>query len=376
MTATPFSRESGNLSGRVGDFVSPWRGPRRDLAGTLPRLSLGVWPTPLVRAHRLERALGGGTLLVKRDDLAGFGVAGNKTRPLEFLLGAAAAQGAEVLVTGGGPGSNFCPAAAMAARAAGLDCELIVWGDPASPNLALAAAAGATLLPTGGTRADADRAAIDELVTERAAELCAAGRPAFAVPRGGSTELGAVGFAVAAAELAQQLANQPAGHPVPSVIVLAVGSGGSCAGLLAGLAAVGLNVPVLGVSVSRPPELIGPRVLELARGCSRLLGTPAPDAGRLELLDARGPGFGVATDVERERAGLALHTEGLLLDETYGAEACSAAIDRLLADPAAPVLLWHTGGLLPAVAALRPSGTPVPSRTPVPSGTPVHRGAR
>ncbi|HEX4253025.1 MAG TPA: pyridoxal-phosphate dependent enzyme [Pseudonocardia sp.] len=347
------------------------------MAGDLPRLQLGIWPTPLVRAHRLERAVGGGTLLVKRDDLAGFGVAGNKTRPLEFVLGEAVAQGAEVFVTGGGPGSNFCPAAALAARAAGLDCELVVWGDPASPNLALATAAGATLRPTGGTRADADRAAIDDLVAQRAAELTAAGRPAFAVPRGGSTELGAVGFAVAAAELAAQLADQPhlpdqrERHPTPSVIVLAVGSGGSCAGLLAGLAASGLDIPVLGVSVSRPPEQIGPRVLDLARGCARLLGTPPPDPRLLQLRDARGPGFGLATDLERERAGLALRTEGLLLDETYGAQACSAALDRLLADPAAPVLLWHTGGLLPAVTALRPS-----RRTPAPSTSEANRGAR
>ncbi|HEX4358191.1 MAG TPA: pyridoxal-phosphate dependent enzyme [Pseudonocardia sp.] len=357
MTATPFSRESGNSSGRVADFVGPGRGPRRDLAGTLPRLSLGVWPTPLVRADRLARALGGGTLLLKRDDLAGFGVAGNKTRPLEFLLGEARALGAEVFVTGGGPGSNFCPAAAMAARAAGLDCELVVWGDPHSANLALAVAAGARLWPTG----DSDREAIDDLVHRRADELSGAGRPAFAVPRGGSTALGAVGFAVAAAEVAEQLA---ALAVTPALIVFAVGSGGSVAGLLAGLAAVGLDLPVLGVSVSRPPEQIGPRVLELARGCARLLGTPPPDARRLELVDARGPGFGLATDLERERAGLALRTEGLLLDETYGAEACSAAIDRLRADPAAPVLLWHTGGLLPAVTALRRSTTT------------AHRGAR
>ena len=351
--------------GRAGDQY-------HSQATLLPRVSLGIWPTPLVRADRLARAVGGGTLLVKRDDLAGFGVAGNKTRPLEFLLGEARALGAEVFVTGGGPGSNFCPAAAMAARAAGLDCELVVWGDPASPNLALAAAAGATLRPTGGTRADADRAVIDDLVHRRADELSAAGRPAFAVPRGGSTELGAVGFAVAAAELAAQLAVRPP----PSVIVLAVGSGGSCAGLFAGLAAAGLDVPVLGVSVSRPPDQIGPRVLQLAGGCARLLGTPLPDPGRLELLDARGPGFGLATELERERAGLALRTEGLLLDETYGAEACSAAIDRLRADPAAPVLLWHTGGLLPAVAALRPSPTAPPSLTAQPSTSEANRGAR
>jgi 1-aminocyclopropane-1-carboxylate deaminase/D-cysteine desulfhydrase-like pyridoxal-dependent ACC family enzyme len=322
----------------------------------LPRVGLGVFPTPLVRAHRLESALGRGPLLLKRDDLAGFGVAGNKTRPLEFLLGEARARGAEVFVTGGGPGSNFCPAAAMAARAAGLDCELVVWGDPRSANLALAVAAGARLLPTG----DSDREAVDELVGRRADELAAAGRPAFAVPRGGSTKLGAVGFAVAAAEVAEQLA---ALGVTPALVVLAVGSGGSCAGLLAGLAAAGLAVPVLGVSVSRPPEQIGPRVLELARDCARLLGTAAPSERQLELVDARGPGFGAASPLELERAALVLRTEGLLLDHTYGAEAFSAAIDRLPADlgrplgePPGPVLLWHTGGLVPALSALQGAG--------------------
>ncbi|GAA5164191.1 D-cysteine desulfhydrase [Pseudonocardia eucalypti] len=305
----------------------------------LPRVRLGVFPTPLVRARRLERVLGSGPLLVKRDDLAGFGVAGNKTRPLEFLLGAAGARGAEVLVTGGGPGSNFCAAAAMAAASAGLACELVIWGEPYSPNLALARAAGARIRPTG----DTDRAAVDRLVLARAGELSAHGHPAYGVPRGGSTALGAVGFALAAAELAEQLGDQR--WDERPLVVLAVGSGGSCAGLLAGLAAVGLDLPVLGVSVSRPPEEIGARVRRLARECAELLGTAEP-AGRLEIVDARGPGFGTASALERDRARLALRTEGLLLDETYGAEAFSASVDRLAGGP---VLFWHTGGLLPAL---------------------------
>lgn len=313
-----------------------------DLVRRLPRVCLGVFPTPLVRAHRLERALGSGPLLVKRDDLAGFGVAGNKTRPLEFLLGAARARHAEVLVTGGSPGSNFCPGAAMAARALGMDCELVVSGDVGGANLALAAAAGARLLPTR----DSEREAVDALIVQRADQLTAHGRRAFAMPRGGSTELGAVGFALAAAELASQL------EAAPALIVIPVGSGGSCAGLLAGLATTGLAVPVLGVSVSRPLDQITQRVRELADGCARLLGSLQPGEHQLELIDARGPGFGRASPVERERAALVLRTEGLLLDETYGAEACSAAIDRLLADPAGPVVWWHTGGLMSAAVAI------------------------
>jgi 1-aminocyclopropane-1-carboxylate deaminase/D-cysteine desulfhydrase-like pyridoxal-dependent ACC family enzyme len=138
-----------------------------------PRFPLALLPTPLHRARRVEAALGVGPLLLKRDDLIGFGVAGNKTRPLEFLVGAALAEGADVIVTGGGPGSNFCPAAAMAARAGGLDCELVVWGEPGrAVNIALAIAAGATIVTTGSD----DREAVDALVEERAATLRAEGR--------------------------------------------------------------------------------------------------------------------------------------------------------------------------------------------------------
>jgi len=104
-----------------------------------PRFPLALLPTPLVAATRLTDALSCGPLLVKRDDLIGFGVAGNKARPLEYLLGAARQQAAQVLVTCGGPGSNFCAAAALAARVAGLRCEIVLWGDPdGAPNVALA----------------------------------------------------------------------------------------------------------------------------------------------------------------------------------------------------------------------------------------------
>ena len=304
------------------------------------RFPLGLFPTPLHRAHRLEAAVGSGPVWLKRDDLAGFAVAGNKTRPLEHLLGDALARGADVLVTGGGPGSNFCPAAALAARAAGLDCELVVWGDVGdAPNLAFAEAAGAVLRLTG----DADRSAVDRLVTERAAELTAAGRRPYAVPRGGSTGVGALGFATAAAELLEQIE--------PALVVLSVGSGGSVAGLTAGFAAAGADVPVLAVSVSRPLPDIAAHVAALAAECAALLGGPVPTPP--EWLDARGPGFGVASPRDRDAARLALRTEGLLLDDTYGAKAFAALLDR--PPGPGPVVFWHTGGLLPALDRFRRS---------------------
>ena len=321
-----------------------------------PRLPLGVLPTPLVPAPRLRAALGCGPLWIKRDDLAGFGVAGNKTRPLEYLLGDALARGADVLVTGGGPDSNFVAAAAMAARVAGIACELAVWGrglDP-TPNLALAAAAGATVVPLGDDR----RERVDAVVEERAAALRAAGRRPVAVPRGGSTPVGAAGFAVAAAELLEQVPDAPA------TVVLPLGSGGSTAGLLAGLSAAGVDTRVLAVSVSRPPAEITEKVLGLARACAELLGTPAPRPDRLEVVDHRGPGFGIAAVGDRAAAETLLRTEGLLLDDTYGAKAFAVALDRLGSGAMeGPVVLWHTGGVASALAHLtddRPALTGAP----------------
>ncbi len=309
----------------------------------LRRFPLALLPTPLMRAYRLEAALGCGPLLVKRDDLAGFAAAGNKARPLEYLLGAALDRGCDVLVTGGGPGSNFCPAAALAARAAGMDCELVIWGDvTAAPNVALAEAAGARLHLTGDRRRDV----VDTVVDERAATLAAQGRRPYPVSRGGSTATGAAGFAAAAGELAAQL-DEP-----PAFVALAVGSGASCAGLLAGLTASGREWPVLGISVSRPPAEVSAHIAELAGQCARLVGAAPPRLELLEIIDARGPGFGMTGDADRDRARLALHTEGLLLDDTYGAKAFAATVDRLPRPHPRPVVYWHTGGLVPVVAAL------------------------
>ena len=143
-----------------------------------PRLKLGSWPTPLIRARRLEARLGCGPLLVKRDDLSGFAVAGSKARALEYLLGAAIADGHDALVVGGVATSNFCQAAAVAARIAGLGCHIVLPGHPPphpAANLAMALACGAQVSFSGGPREQ-----LDERIRERAAELNRSGRSALA----------------------------------------------------------------------------------------------------------------------------------------------------------------------------------------------------
>ena len=112
------------------------------------RVPLACLPTPLVPAPRLAEILGSGPLWIKRDDLTGFAVAGNKARALEYLLGDALDSGCDVLVAAGSVSSNFCAAAAVAARRCGLDCELLLSESASaagSTNVAIARAVGALL---------------------------------------------------------------------------------------------------------------------------------------------------------------------------------------------------------------------------------------
>ncbi|HEX5948107.1 MAG TPA: pyridoxal-phosphate dependent enzyme, partial [Actinomycetota bacterium] len=170
----------------------------------LPTFPLAALPTPLQHAERLERALGGPPLWIKRDDLTGFALAGNKARKLEYTIGEALAAGSDVIVTGGGPGSNHCRGTAAAARAAGLECAVVLYGlEPARPgaNLAMIRSFGAEVRFTG----DRDRGSVDPMLEMTAKELESEGRRPYVLSRGGATAVGAYGYAVAARELADQL---------------------------------------------------------------------------------------------------------------------------------------------------------------------------
>jgi D-cysteine desulfhydrase len=315
---------------------------------SLPRVELALLPTPLVRAERLESALGAGPIFLKRDDLTGFGIAGNKARTLEFLLGAALADGADVFVAAGSPSSNFCAAAAMAARVAGLDCDLLFPGEePSSPvtNVELARAAGARLV----FDVVESRDQLDDAVVAHADGLRAHGRRPYAVPRGGTTPTGVLGYAHAARELAEQ--SRIAGVS-PRTVVVATGSGGTQAGLLAGRAWCGSSWRLVGAGVSRPAPEMADRILQLARAGAAALGLDEPDPGDVDVRDCRGPGFGIASAEDRVSARLALAHEGLLLDDYSGAKALTLFRTLLASGAETPAVFWHTGGVAAALTAL------------------------
>ena len=323
------------------------------VVNTQARTSLAVLPTPLLPAPRLANALGiTGPLLVKRDDLTGFAVAGNKARQLEFLVAEANADGADLLVTGGAASSNFVQAAAAAAAHAGLACIVVIAGAPAGrgfhPNLAAAHAWGAEIHWTGL----AERSSVDDMLPVVAAQAQARGLRPYVVPRGGANATGAMGYRFAADELLGQLdgwehwkhwefeATRP-------TVVIATGAGGTLAGLVAGIVARGRPLRVVGASVSRSPDDVRARVLDLAQQVARRNGEEQPVESDVEIVDARGPGHGVASPEGTTAAWAALRSEGLVLDPVYTAKAL-AALPSIAGG--APTIFWHTGGLLDAVA--------------------------
>ncbi|HEX6337694.1 MAG TPA: pyridoxal-phosphate dependent enzyme [Jiangellaceae bacterium] len=309
---------------------------------TLPRFPLIATPTPLQRAGRLESVIGAGPIYVKRDDLTGFAVAGNKARKLELLVADALGSGSDVVVTGGGTGSNHTLATAAAARVAGLDCVVLHYGDPPAeepPGVRLARAFGAEMRFTGDSR----RESIDDGLATLADQLREAGRRPYVIPRGGATPLGAVAYGLALDELAAQLDVDRA------TIVVATGSGGTQAGLIAGVVNGGRQWQVVGATVSRPVDECLTRVLRLARGAASLGDWPAADPSDVDVRDMRGPGYGIPSAESSAAAQLAAHREGLLLDPVFTAKAMAQVIRLATAGPPIPIVFWHTGGLLAAL---------------------------
>ncbi len=307
----------------------------------MPRERLGTLPTPLHPAPRLSAEVGV-EIWLKRDDLTGLGLGGNKVRGLEYLVADALAQGCDHLVTGGGPQSNWAMLAALAARTRGLDTTLVTFGSPpqAGPigNHALAVLAGARLQFTG----DEDRSSVDRGVDAVCAELRAQGRRPYGIHRGGATGVGALGYVAGGLELAEQL--QQNGLR-PGALWLATGSCGTHAGLAAAQAWLRPGYDLFGVTVSRPAAECRERVRRIADDAARLIGTPLQD-GPPRIVDGfLGPAKGQRSLEGDTAAELVARTEGVFLDPVFGAKAMAGLLVAARADAVhGPVVFLVTGG--------------------------------
>jgi D-cysteine desulfhydrase len=308
---------------RAGPAPRPGPVTAQPVAGTTaghPRVPLVLEPTPLHLAERLSGELGVPVLL-KRDDLAGTGLGGNKLRGLEYLIADALGRGCDCLVTGAGPQSNWTMLAALACLRHQIEPHVVCYGSSAADegNMRLHRWLGVDVRFTG----DPDRSSVDAGIEAVTAELRAAGRRPYPVPRGGATPLGALGYVRASVELAAQLA---ALGEQPSGLWLATGSCGTQAGLVAGAALTGAPYEVVGVTVSRPVAECRERVRALAAGAATLGGIAGALAGPSVLGGWIGPGYGAASADGARAARLVAAAEGIFLDPVFGAKAMAALI--------------------------------------------------
>lgn len=321
----------------------------RSQLDALPRLPLAVTPTPLRRLQALERALSAGLgravprILIKHDDMTGFGLGGNKVRKLEHELAPPRLEGVTCLITTGGPQSNHARVTAAAAAWLGLDCALVVNGSAAEPPRA-----NAWLMRHFGARIQtvSDRAERAPAMERIALEVAQQGGRALIVPLGASTAVGALGYARAFVELDGQL--EPSGRPTH--VFVSSSSGGTLAGLHLGQ---GLcersDIVIVAVSADTPAPELRATAESMALGAAQLLGREVElPAERLEVRDDQvGPGYGQPTEASQRAADLFGRFGGVVVDQTYTAKAAAGLIHAIEAgaiDAEERVLFWHTGG--------------------------------
>jgi 1-aminocyclopropane-1-carboxylate deaminase/D-cysteine desulfhydrase-like pyridoxal-dependent ACC family enzyme len=310
----------------------------------LPRFPLLDGPSPLQRIPRFAAAIGGGAdVWIKREDLLPLAFGGNKLRNLEFLVGAALAEGADTLVTTGRRWSNHARLTAAAGARAGLAVHLVLSGPPLDrpgPNQRLDELLGAKVHITA-TESREERATTVELLV---AELRAAGHRPYIVPTGGSGPIGVVGSILAGLELADQAA---ALGFRPDVVVLPTATGGTQAGLLIGLALAGLPARVVGVAVAHPPaELIDPIATMLAIG-TELVGIDRALVGPVVMdNDQLGAAYGRPTAASQSAGQLLARSEGILVDPIYTAKALAGLVAQARTGEldGKTVVFWHAGG--------------------------------
>jgi L-cysteate sulfo-lyase len=281
-------------------------------------VSLGTWPTPLEAAPRLAARLGLAELWIKRDDLGGLGGGGNKIRKLQYTCAQALASAADTVVTPGAPQSNHARLTAAAAARLGLACVLVLEGPPVEDrrgNLLLDELAGAEIVWTDGDP-------VEEVLAAEAEK-----RSAHVIPFGGSSPASIQGYVDCGRELRAQLPD------IEEVeVVVALGSGGTMAGLVRELGAG----RVVGVDCGAVPD---PRAT-----VAGLLGDGA-DPAALRIDGAQvGAGYGTLTDAVRAALVTTARAEGIFLDPTYTGRAMAALLDGSVPHGDRVVFL-HSGGL-------------------------------
>lgn len=313
-----------------------------------PRRRYTQGATPLEFLPNFTKALGGPNVWIKRDDMLGLTPGGNKTRKLEFLAADALAQGADTLVTCGAPQSNHCRITLAAAVREGLKCRFVIeervansYDPKASGNnfmFKLLGVEAITVVPGGSNMLQAMQKVADDLAKE--------GRKGYIIPGGGSNAIGGLGYVACAQELQQQFFEQ--GVQIDKLVV-GSGSSGTHGGLLAGFLGNRINIPLVGIGVSRDPVDQNPLVLKEAQAVADLLGLgmKIPPEAVVSFGDWWRPKYSVPNAAMVEAVQLLARTEGILLDPVYTGKIMAGLIGLTRQGyfkKGENVLFLHTGG--------------------------------
>jgi D-cysteine desulfhydrase len=313
-----------------------------------PRRRYTEGETPLEFLPRLTQAVGGPNIFMKRDDLLGLTAGGNKTRKLEFLVADALEKGADTLITCGAVQSNHCRLTLAAAVKEGLKCRLVLeeripgsYNPEASGNNFLFRLLGVEKIEVVPGGSDMKAA-----MQRQAEELDRSGRKGYVIPGGGSNPIGATGYVACAQEIQNQLFEK---HIRIDRLVVASGSTGTHAGLVTGFYGCNMNIPIVGIGVSRDAKDQNPMVYDLVQRTAELIGikTDIPSEAVVSFGEYWRPKYSVPNKKMVEAVNLVAQTEGILLDPVYTGKAMAGLIDlsrKGYFKKGENVVFVHTGG--------------------------------
>jgi len=317
-----------------------------------PQINLARLPTPVQPMRRFGEKLTV-DLYVKRDDLTGAALSGNKIRKLEFVLADALAQNADTVITCGGAQSNHCRATAIAAAMLGLNCRLLLrTPDPSNPppaegNILLDRMAGADIVWI----TPQEYKVRDEFFEREAAWLKASGRIPYMIPEGASSALGAWGYIRAVEELVNDIANLPGGATQACTIINAAGSGGTAAGLILGAKIFDLNARVVSVNVCDNREYFVNAIGNICENAIADYGIEI-DFSRdrdIEIIDGYvGRGYALSRPEELDLLYEVARAEGIFFDPVYTGKAFYGMVQELKNNPRCfgeRIIFIHTGGI-------------------------------
>jgi len=310
----------------------------------LPRERFAFLPTPLHRLKNLGESIGLYNLWIKRDDQTGAAFGGSKTRKLEFVVGDAKAIKADTLVTVGGVQSNHCRQTAAVAASMGMRCILLLAGEEPETytgNVLLNRFLGAEMKFFPDESYITLNTRMDEIMNT----LIEFGLTPYAIPAGAAFPVGVVPYAVAMQELKTQFDEH---NVFPAKILVAIGTGGTLAGMIIGAHMLDLDVDIIGITVSKSSEESTEMVKDLIE---RTINT-YPEIGsfkpKISVDDSFiGKGYGELEDGVVSAIEMFAKMDGIILDPVYTGKAGLALLRLALAGDITSethTLFYHTGG--------------------------------